>query len=130
MADLAERGLDATDEAVAEELHYHPEILSDDENDLWSSGYLSDPLHEEEDALVEEVEALHSDTIEPLTHDGQGATTSSPPGNRSAWFQVRHMLVHEGDDPATEMTVLQAAFNHVEAVHRGSTIAQAELDIK
>lgn len=116
--------------AVAEELHYHPDIVSDGEEESWATGYLSDPLHDDEEALLDEWEALQSDTIEPLTHDGPGASASSSTGTRSAWFQVRQMLVHEGEDPATEMTVLQAAFNHVEAVHRGSTIAQVEVDIK
>lgn len=127
---LASRGFDYTEEEIAAEMHSDTERASEcssDDDVLWVEA-----LTEQHELLHDTVEDLHSEAIEamPAAGDGHREAADNPRSERSAWFQVRHKLVHDGEDPATTMTVLQAAFNHVEAVHRGSTLAQVEMDIK
>ena len=52
------------------------------------------------------------------------------PSVQNAWVEARLRLIHDGCRPSTTMTVLQAAFRHVEAVHNGASIAKVEQDIK
>ena len=128
VADLAGRGFDVSDHDIAAELH------SDVENE---SAYSSDDevlgfeaLVEQSDRLADEVDNLHSEHVQQLPAHEPGMHAGAANAPQSAWHNVRFELVHEGVDPPTDMTVLQAAFHHVESVYRGSTIAQVELDIK
>lgn len=130
VAALADRGLDASDEAIMAELHDHVDSGSDIEDTRFDAESLSDVLEEDVDRLADDFERLYNcDTVDALDHLGDGAVPD-PRARRSKWFDVRFELVHDGDDPSTDLTVLQAAFHHVEAVHKGSTLAQVEIDIK
>jgi hypothetical protein len=62
--------------------------------------------------------------LDDQQHEDASSTTTC------AWVEARGRLVHDGQGPTTNMTVLQAAFAHVEAVHCGQSIADAELSIK
>ena len=130
MESLADRGLDAREEAIVAELHPYVDTRTDSDCTGSDSASLPDILREEIDRLADDVECLHHcDTVDALLPDENEAAQLLQ-SSRSKWFNVRFELVHDGDDPSTDMTVLQAAFHHVEAVHRGSTIAQVEMDIK
>ena len=127
---LAARGLDASDEAIVAELHPYVASAVDSQSSGSVAASLPDVLEEEIDRLADDLDCLHNcDTVDALSPADQDAGQHAP-ASRSKWFNIRFELVHDGDDPSTDMTVLQAAFHHVEAVHRGSTIAQVEMDIK
>lgn len=85
-----------------------------------------------DDALEDNVVDLEQYAEVALLEDYAESDDDNGLGGRaagSAWYRARFELVHDGKDLATSITVLQAAFHHVEAVHRGSTIAQVEMDI-
>ena len=48
----------------------------------------------------------------------------------SPWEKARGRLIHDGDNPPTDVTVLQAAFNHVESVARGESIHSVTASIR
>lgn len=134
---LIDRGLDVTDAYLQDEMCQDVADSDEDENTTqFPHEFDESPrpaavlgaLDHEVDALDKEVEDLGSVEVEAiLVPDADPAQRS---GRRSPWFEARFQKVHDGGDPETDMTVIQAAFHHVEAVHKGSTIAQVEMDIK
>lgn len=85
------------------------------------SGLTSDGSLLESGASLYGSESLTS--LESLADSDESSRTSP-------WLAARGRLVHDGNGPNTDLTVLQAAFMHVDAVHRGRSIAEAELAIK
>lgn len=129
---LAHRGLDIREESIASELHLGAALDSDSAGSGDEGGTQFHALVEEDDRLQEEILALRGgDDFDGLHEEcNQSGIDSTSSRMRSPWYTARFELLHDGEDPATDTTVLQAAFNHVEAVYRGSTIAQVEMDIK
>ena len=92
-----------------------PMYFSDDENA--PRPYVHDSPRAYENAFAEPRAYDHAYNL---------AEAGNEDFTRSAWYEARFKLIHEGGDPATGTTVLQAAFMHVEAVHRGASIAQVQ----
>lgn len=128
---LAERGFDPLDRDTMTELHDQGHDIADDP-DVDSpelAALLAEVLIDDIEPLQDLVDVLpDGDTVDVLpVEEIHGSRARTP---KSAWYDVRFQLIHEGDDPATSTTVLQAAFHHVDAVHRGCTLAEVEIDIK
>lgn len=75
-------------------------------------------------------EAFTRDDPEAFECELDDYSSSRQPWENSPWYKARFQLIHDGQDPSTGTTILQAAFHHVEAVHRGASIASVEGDIK
>lgn len=96
------------------------------DHDPWAGLAIPDMGHQDEalQACVPMFDPVDDDALEAVAFDASGAVKRSP------WFDARLQLVHDGQSPSTTMTVMQAAFRHVEAVHNGASVASVEEDIR
>lgn len=112
------------------------DMLPDLEDNSTSDGLPAEPdvlfdaLIDCDSPIEDTILNLNGDDIEPIRDRLRCGGADTQPARRSPWYDARFKLVHDGDDPSTSMTVLQAAFHHVESVHKGSTLAQVDMDIK
>lgn len=128
---MADRGLDPMDTATV--LEHQSHVLSDDDtgdvDGPETAALLAEVLTLDESPIEDTLDVLPpADFVDALPREADQG--SRCPGRSSPWFDARFQLVHDGTDPATTTTVLQAAFHHVEAVHRGATLAEVAMDIK
>lgn len=126
---LADWGLDGHAEQVVDEMLSDEVSCPSDASECGSA----DDIHallDGEEALGDDLATLDDYAEEALVNEGDTCTPEDEGRRRSAWYDSRFELVHDGREPATTLTILQAAFHHVEALYRGATIAQVEMDIK
>lgn len=124
---LADYGFDASHLELTTEM----DRFSDSEDS--TQEYALNDFQNGQAIEVEEDMAFHVDdfataaTIEvPIDID----VDNIAPHVQNAWVEARLCLIHDRGDPSTTMTVMQAAFRHVEAVHHGASIAKVEQDIQ